>query len=117
MGRANDVVAQKDFGGIKEMRELECLWVDEGDTQYWEKREVDHRIVKFNPMAKEKKGVVKQRVKELLMICETLEEGLESMEREWQRCFIRSCANRNEGLDCLGRMHVPKYFVIEILAF
>ncbi|XP_031254362.1 uncharacterized protein LOC116140574 [Pistacia vera] len=59
------------------------------------------------PVAEEKEGEVRQKVKELSIVCETIKEGLDPLERHVREVFHKIVRSRTEGLDCFGRMHGP----------
>ncbi|KAF5189763.1 hypothetical protein FRX31_020649 [Thalictrum thalictroides] len=63
------------------------------------------------PLTEEKEADVKQRVKELAEVCETLKDGLDGLdplERRVREVFHRILRNRTEGLDCLSRPNHPE---------
>ncbi|XP_044476094.1 protein ROH1-like [Mangifera indica] len=60
------------------------------------------------PVAEQKDGEVRQRVKELSTVFETVKEGLDPLERRVREVFHKIVRSRTEGLDCLGRMHGPE---------
>ncbi|GKU90674.1 hypothetical protein SLEP1_g4641 [Rubroshorea leprosula] len=60
------------------------------------------------PLTEEKEAEVRQRVKELAQVCETIKEGLDPLERQVRELFHRIVRSRTEGLDSLGRGHHPE---------
>ncbi|GKV36157.1 hypothetical protein SLEP1_g44318 [Rubroshorea leprosula] len=60
------------------------------------------------PLTEEKEVEVRQRVKELAQVCETIKEGLDPLERQVREVFHRIVRGRTEGLDSLGRGHNPE---------
>lgn len=55
------------------------------------------------PLTEEKEVEVRERVKELAQVCESLKEGLEPLERQVREVFHRIVRGRTEGLDSFGR--------------
>lgn len=58
--------------------------------------------VKF-PLTDEKEREVKQRVKEVLVVFETIKEGLDPLERQVREVFHRIVRSRSNALDVIGR--------------
>ncbi|KAK7283563.1 hypothetical protein RIF29_13156 [Crotalaria pallida] len=55
------------------------------------------------PLTEEKWEEVRQRMKDISHICETLKDGLDPLERQVREVFHRIVRGRTEGLDSLGR--------------
>lgn len=55
------------------------------------------------PLADEREAEVKQGVKELAEVCETMKKDLDPLERKVREMFHRILRNRSEGLDSLSK--------------
>ncbi|KAL5714931.1 hypothetical protein ACHQM5_016830 [Ranunculus cassubicifolius] len=60
------------------------------------------------PLTEEREAEVKEGVKELADICETMKDSLDPLERQVREVFHRILRNRTEGLDCLTRPNHPE---------
>ncbi|KAG6499228.1 protein ROH1-like [Zingiber officinale] len=57
------------------------------------------------PLTEEKEKELRQGVGELAEVCDSLKEGLNTLERQVRDIFLRIVRSRTEGLDCLSKSH------------
>ncbi|KAH7525118.1 protein BYPASS1-LIKE [Ziziphus jujuba] len=57
------------------------------------------------PLMEDKEVEVRQIVKELSQLCDTIKDGLDPLERQVREVFHRIVRSRTEGLDSLGRAY------------